>query len=140
MTSISCWNDLKPFGFDPLTGEACGLSYRILFDITARGQAIIEKCLGCRITPAEPWNRGHDKPHVGSVMLSQELLIPLGIFALLESGHKTVWLLSDQSLVGFEADEEPDTIWLGQRSIARTLGYRGTAGDRNVHMMSGRTE
>jgi hypothetical protein len=35
--TITCWNDLREFGIDPLTGEACGLGYRILFDLDERG-------------------------------------------------------------------------------------------------------
>ena len=31
MKTIDCWQDLVPFGIDPLTGEACALSWRILF-------------------------------------------------------------------------------------------------------------
>ena len=34
MKSINCWNDLEPFGLIVLTGEACGLSYRLLCDVT----------------------------------------------------------------------------------------------------------
>ena len=35
MKSIGCWNDLASYGIDALTGEACGLSYRILCDVIA---------------------------------------------------------------------------------------------------------
>ena len=38
MKSIRCWDDLSKHGIIPLTGEACGLSYRILCDVTATGQ------------------------------------------------------------------------------------------------------
>ena len=34
MKTITCWNDLTAYGISPLTGEACGLMYRILFDVT----------------------------------------------------------------------------------------------------------
>jgi hypothetical protein len=33
-------------GIIPLTGEACGLMYRILFDVTASGKRVLEKCFG----------------------------------------------------------------------------------------------
>ena len=94
MKSIACWEDLNEFGIVPLTGEACGLMYRILCDVTplrrdrpreedggegarpARGQAPrkLESGLGGR------------PPHNGSVMLGPELLSFLGVFALLEAG------------------------------------------------------
>jgi glycyl-tRNA synthetase beta chain len=43
MKSIRSWEDLSVYGIVPLTGEACGLSYRILCDVTAAGKKIIEK-------------------------------------------------------------------------------------------------
>ncbi len=139
MKTIHCWNDLLPYGIDPLTGEACGLSYRILFDLTAKGQKIVEKCLGIKLT-SEPWNRGTvEEPHTASVMLSQEMFVPVGVFALLENGCHIVWLLDDRSLIGFEpSDTEQPSI--GSHEIRRAFSYKGTAGDRNQHMMSGRIE
>jgi hypothetical protein len=43
---INCWDDLRPFGIDALTGEACGLSYHLLCDVTQKGKRTIEKALG----------------------------------------------------------------------------------------------
>ena len=73
MKTISSWNDLQPFGIIPLTGEACGLMYRILFDVTETGRNGVAKCFGIpKITLAEAWNRGtKEHPHVGSIMLTQ---------------------------------------------------------------------
>ena len=85
MKSIHCWDDIRPFGVVPLTGEACGLSYRILCDVTARGKRTLEKALGiAQLGPHENWNHGNaDDPHVGSVMLAPDLLPFIGVFALL---------------------------------------------------------
>jgi hypothetical protein len=69
---------------------------RILFDLTATGKKIVEKCFDIKLE-SEPWNRGaKDVPHVASIMLTREMLIPLGIFALLESGCTEVWQDRDQ--------------------------------------------
>jgi hypothetical protein len=86
MKTVVCWNDMVPFGFIPLTGEACGLVYRILFDVTASGKRVFEVCFGIpELNLPEPWNRGSpDDPHVGCIMLSQEVLVPLAIFAARE--------------------------------------------------------
>lgn len=46
MKSIRCWDDLSAYGTVPLTGEARGLSYRILCDMTVRGKKTLEKGLG----------------------------------------------------------------------------------------------
>jgi hypothetical protein len=38
MIIISSFRELEPFGLIILTGEACGLGYRSLFDVTAAGK------------------------------------------------------------------------------------------------------
>jgi hypothetical protein len=137
---------LQEFGIEPLTGEACGLMYRILFDLGERGANIVRKCFGfpAKAALGEPWNRGSaERPHVASAMLSQEALIPIGIFALLESGYREVFLVGTV-LVAVEPDDPPDTLATMQRihkvEHSRRFSYGGTAGDRNKHMMSGRIE
>jgi hypothetical protein len=144
MRRVQCWNDLSAYGFIPLTGEACGLGYRILFDVTDRGKAVLAACFGMpEIRMAEAWNRGGDSdPHVGSVLLSREMLTPVGIFALLQSGCSQVWQLRDGSLIGVDAADSAEHIaavaTARRDDIVRTYACRGTAGDRNVHVMTGR--
>ena len=144
MKTISCWNDLQPFGIIPLTGEACGLMYRILFDLDERGANVVRKCFGFPPDAklGEAWNRGtKENPHVGSIMLTQEALVPLAVFALLESGCKEAHLMG-QIVIGIEPGDSPDTAETMRRvyqlEYARRFSYGGTAGDRNVHQMSGR--
>src|SRR6266446_1442478 len=137
MKTISSWDDLKAYGIDPLTGEACGLGYRILCDLTAKGKKILEKCLATpALTLFESWNRGTEQePHVGCVMLALEFFIPLAVFALLESGCTEVWLYKNQTLLGIEPCDPPDRVELPAKmcpeALARRFSYRGTAGDRN---------
>ena len=142
MKVIQCWNDLQPFGIVLLTGESCGLMYRILFDLTEQGKKVVEKCLGCKLDLADAWNPGSkDDPHVGSILFSREMLIPIGIFALLESGCTEVWLSKDR-LFGVEPRDDKDSLErLKKREDGmRRFAYQGTAGDRNVHVFTGRTE
>lgn len=145
MKSINCWNDLEPFGIVLLTGEACGLSYRLLCDVTAQGKKVLEKCFGTpNLNLPERWNRGSEQdPHVGCIMLTREMLQPLAVFALLESGCKEVYLVKD-SVHGVEETDPPTAIENVKRwsnvDYARRLAYAGTARDRNVHVMSGRVE
>ena len=107
---------------------------------------MIQKCFGLPDLPlAEPWNSGTaNAPHTGSIMLAHEMLVPIGIFALLEAGCKEVWLLKDGGLVGIEAADDPEFIkeWKEYHAndFARRFAYQGTAGDRNVHVMTGRVE
>ena len=144
MKSIRCWDDLSAYGIVPLTGEACGLSYRILCDVTARGKKTLEKALSvAQLGLHENWNHGNaDDPHVGSVMLAPDLLPFIGVFALLEAGCREVWLTKGQTVIGIEADDSPDRVEAFKRfhanDLARRFGYAGTAGDRNQHMMTGR--
>ena len=143
MKSIACWNDLEPYGIVPLTGEACGLCYRVLFDLTDKGRKILATCFGIPdFKLGEPWNRGTiDDPHVGSIMLSREMLIPVSVFALLESGCTETWLVGD-AVVGIEATDSETEVGLlrqfHEKNFRRRLAYQGTAGSRNRHMMSGR--
>jgi hypothetical protein len=139
MLIVRSWNDLKNFGIDCLTGEACGLSMRLLCDLTERGQRIVEKLFDVKIQPPEAWNNG-DPPHVGCVMLPLEMFMPLAIFSLLEVGCKEVFRDGDV-LFGIEQDDTEEYLALFHKGHPhlRRYAYSGTAGSRNVHVMSGRT-
>lgn len=144
MKTIRCWDDLRPYGIVVLTGEACGLGYRILCDVTEPGKKVLEKALEvARLHLHENWNRGPtEDPHVGSIMLAPELLVPVGVFALLENGCSEVWLTKGRSLVGLESDDSSQVVenfrQVYAENLTRRFAYRGTAGDRNVHAMTGR--
>lgn len=139
MRVISSFRDLLPFGVDALTGEADHLSFRILCDLTEQGKRIVERTLSCQIT-SDPWNRG-DPPHVASVLLSQEMIVPIGILALLEHGCTEVWLNESRTLIGIEMDDSEDQIE-GNKLMhkpVRVFRY-GPTQDRNRHAMTGRIE
>ena len=145
MKTIDCWQDLILFGIDPLTGEACALSWRILFDVTEAGRKVLAKCLGVpNLALAEAWNRGSvTDPHVGSIMLTQEMLTPLAVFALLESGCMECWVFRNGGVLGVESGDDPARTEARRQhngdSIARVFRYRENR-DRNVHQMSQRLE
>ena len=144
MKSISSWDDLRSFGIVCLTGEACGLSYRILCDVTEKGKALLTKVFDIDdLVLHENWNRGSDEtPHIGSIMLPSAMLVPIAVFALLENGCTEVWTLSDGSVVGIERSDSREAVecfkHLRTHERTRRFGYFGTAGDRNVHVMTGR--
>jgi hypothetical protein len=143
---ISCWNDLTPFGIEILTAEACGVSYRYLCDCTEKGRKVLSVAFGIpTFSLAEAWNRGTDaEPHVGSIMLTHDMLTPVGVFALLEAGCKEVWLYKGGGLLGIEPSDRPADIEVlnqfGKEDFARKFSYGGTAGSRNQHVMTGRIE
>ena len=142
MKHVQNWRDLERYGIELLTGEACGLMYRLLCDVTGQGQKVIEKCFGISVTLAEPWNSGRvDDPHVGSILLPPSMFLPLGVFALLESGCTEVWQIGE-ALIGMEPTDTTDERERAEKVYSerrnRIFRYGGTAGDRNVHQMSGR--
>ena len=142
MKSVHSWNDLQPLRHHPPHGGGLRADYRILFDVTARGRKSSRSASATRTsTCPRAGTAGAEDPHVGCIMLSQEMLQPLAVFALLESGCKEVYLVKD-SVYGIEATDAPTTIEDVKRwskvDYARRLAYSGTAGDRNVHVMSGR--
>ena len=143
MKAIHSWNDLGRYGITPVTGESCGVGYRLLCDVTAQGKIVLEKCFGTpNLNLPESWSRGSENaPHVGSVMFPHEMLQPLAVFALLESNCKEVYLIRG-SVYGVEESDGPSAIEDVKRlcnvEYARRLSYSGTAGDRNVHQFSGR--
>src|SRR4051794_26567485 len=118
--------------------------YRILFDVTAQGAKIVGRCFGIPgMNFGEAWNRGaKEDPNVGSIMLTQEMLVPLAVFALLESGCKEAYLMGSVVL-GIEAGDPSDTAETMQRvyrvEYSRRFSY-GPHGGRNKHQMSGRIE
>jgi len=144
MKSIHCWDDLSQYGIEPLTGEACGLMYRILFDVTVHGKQILEKAFGvAELKLQENWNSGTEsEPHVGSLMQAHEMLPVVGIFALLEAGCREVWLTKGNGLIGIERTDSAESVdefrQFRADDLVRRFAYAGTAGDRNQHVMSGR--
>lgn len=139
MKTVSTWEDLNAYGVIVLTGEACSLMYRILCDLTARGKRLVERCLSVEIQ-SENWNPGSDDdPHVASVMLTREMLQPLAVFALLESGCREVWL-TDRAVIGIDSTDPPDQVarLRATCNLRRHFAYHGPFQDRNQHQMSGR--
>jgi hypothetical protein len=71
-----------------------------------------------------------ERPHVGSIMLTHEVLVPLAVFALLEHGCKEAHLMGDVVL-GIEPGDPADTTETKRRSISSTTpGDSATAGPR----------
>ena len=146
MQKFTCWDELRAYGVDMLTGEACGLSYRLLCDVTEKGKHTIQIALGiANLELHDSWNRGEPQdPHIGSLMVVPELLVPLGVFALLENGCHEVWRTKSDGLWGVEPTDDPERVEAFKRlhadngNLVRRYSYGGTAGDRNRHEMTGR--
>ena len=141
MKTVSNWDALSDYGIIALTGEACSLLFRILCDLTENGKHIVERCLGVQIQ-SESWNHGTAAdPHVASIMLTQEMIVPLAVFALLESGCREVWI-TDRAAIGVEPGDTEEDAERMKRVCkpVRRFAYRGPFQDRNQHQMSGRVQ
>jgi hypothetical protein len=139
MKTVSSWDHLRPYGIDLLTGEACALGYRLLCDLTLQGQNTVERCFSVAIQ-SENWNSGSDaNPHVASIMLTHEMLLPLAVFALLDSGCREVWI-TDGAAIGIESTDTADQVKRLKQlhKLHRRFEYHGPFEDRNQHQMSGR--
>lgn len=139
MKTVGCWRDMEPFGIDVLTGEACALGYRMLCDLTGNGKRIVERCFGVTIE-SQNWNPGSKKdPHVASIMLTQEMLVPLAVFGLLESGCREVWATA-HTAIGVEPEDTEERVKAMKQAHQphRCFRYCGPFQDRNQHQMSGR--
>src|ERR1043166_1173788 len=88
MKTLRRFDDLRPYGLNILTGEACGLGMRYLTDVTEAGKKLIEKVLDVNeLSLQSNWNSGS----IGSIMLTQEFIHTCMIFALLQNGCIEVW-------------------------------------------------
>ena len=146
-------HDLREWGFDCLTGEACGLGIRLLYDVNDLGRTILSRTMGMEqhqliLNPS--WNGGAFNK--GSVLLTYDQALTCALFGMLlhdkciqvmqpyvEFGHlqpqlyglenkDEVGLFSD-TLVGYPVGTTFKTYKLS--------GMPGT-GDRNKHMFTGR--
>lgn len=82
---------LRQFGIRYLTGEACGIGMRGLFDLTKNGVEILTDFFGA-VAFRENWNSGDkDNPHVASALIPYSCLEDLYIFAAIRWGRKYVF-------------------------------------------------
>src|SRR5689334_21919693 len=108
MKGIGCWDDLRTFGIVPRETDACSLSFRVRCDVTERGKAAIEKLLDCNLCMPVA-NDNEMGKCVGTLLLPTQMLVPLGIIALLESGCTEVWLVWE-TLIGVEPSDSAEAI------------------------------
>ncbi|HMN10959.1 MAG TPA: hypothetical protein PKD55_01390 [Bellilinea sp.] len=143
---------LRKHGINPLTGEACGLSMRILCDVTEEGKALLENALG--VQGLNMWEGWNGAPY--SVMLFREMFPLLVIFAAIMDGAKAVIYVPYQKkdiyevlegIFVYEGDIHSDE-WKDITTNMRELyNFRvifpsgdSRGGTRNYHHFSGRTE
>lgn len=149
MKTIANWRDLEPYGINLLTGEACALSYRGLFDLTDKGLEIIKRIVGAvELTAPSNYNSGA----VASLLMPYTMFEPMAVFGLFERDHaQHVFIChsdrayTGQFVIGCSGEEyetvkrELDITCPNYRILTYPEQRRGvTVGMSNVHQMSGR--
>mgnify|MGYP000084127903 CR=1 FL=1 len=147
-------NEAKQWGFNPLTGEACGLNLRILFDLSEQGHELLARSMGFnkeQLILSPSWNGGEFS--AGSALLTTnqiETCVLLGM--LLHDKCLEVWTpigeyAAHGFLYGIDSMEELAAAKETNIEFSSDVGFRayklsgmpGT-GDRNRHAMSGRIQ
>lgn len=143
------WRDLERFGFDVLTGEACGMSMRLLVDISPLAREILESLLSVNFTDDNnSWNHRHEEGWK-SIMLARGLFPELAAYCLFFEGYKYVvhvnWRTeagSSYYVEGFKREEGLEDFRAMANKVCgnswRVWHNSGTAGLRNRHYMTGR--
>jgi hypothetical protein len=138
------YDGLRPYGINPLTGEACPYSQRVLCDLTPRGKKIVFDLLGIppTIPLSENWNSGSSF----SMMLPRSLLShDLPIWCLIDSGCDDI-IVSSDGICGrqaYDTDEDWENYYqLLVQWNKNPFRVRSTSGPRQgtrmIHAMSGR--
>ena len=82
------WSYLREYGFDRLTSEACGLSMRMLVDITMQAEDILTEFFGCKsIEGQAAWNGNYK-----SVMIPHALVETLAVYIAVKNNPDKVIL------------------------------------------------
>jgi len=145
---------LRSYGFHLLTGEACGVGHRTLFDVDEKAMRIWEGMTRTSITNSA-WN---GKPAVGSLMIPFAWLPDLALWCLLigDTCHTVMELVAAKNdyirhavLLGASDEDsltplpEPQAKLLARGTLILKRNYfrsqdPGTGLD-NRHAFSGRT-
>lgn len=142
-------NNLYKIGIDILTGEACGLSMRLLCDIDNHAQTLINNFLGGIDFLAPGWNSDNKK----SLMLTRNFLHDIEIFSLASQYDYVVLFehsYNNREYCAYFNNVDYDECYQGlishleeyKHKIIRIYNRSGTArgGLRNQHEYSGRIE
>lgn len=95
---INNWDDLSLFGIIPLTREACGLSMRILCDLTPKGREIIHDFFRVDTRDRSNWNT--QEGQTASVMLPHSVFHELAAFCLLHADCEVAVIVFDDVFRG----------------------------------------
>lgn len=153
MKTYDCPRDLEQWGFNCLTGEACGLGLRLLYDMNHVAHAILARTMGFtvdQIKLSPTWNGGDYD--AGSALLTSNQALMCALFGMLMwdkcicvmQPYNDQGRLSD-TLYGIEDDVELGLIKETRCGLPRGTEFRTWklstmpgSGDLHLHHMSGR--
>jgi hypothetical protein len=145
---ISSFRDLEKYGINPLTGEACAYSLRLLCDVNEDGKQLLERYFGNTITIqlGSNWNsKVNNKPAIGSIMLPNSIFQSLATFIAFyaENCFAVILHKGTNGIIGCTEEELNEYLsFQPYLDVRRNYAHRSnssiTTGDRNIHQMSGR--
>jgi hypothetical protein len=139
------YQDMIKFGINPLTGEACAFSKRVLCDLSEKGVELLSEYFGIKNDAfPENWNSkvGREEA-VASVMIDRNAFHDIMIFALMLRGWHYI-IVRDYCLITVTNEEYEMQQWqdLNLEGIRILLNYNYSTqprmGSRNLHHTSGR--
>lgn len=143
MKTIHSFRNLEEYGINPLTGESCRYSQRLLCDVNEDGKRLLEEFLAVSLTSPN-WNSTvNGKPAVASVMLPYDMLQSIATFVLchVEKCFKIIYHTGGAVCgVSREEFEKYSDLWK-DFPMRTNFAYsdQDARGSRNVHQMSGRS-
>lgn len=144
MKVIRNWQDLREFGINVLTGEACTLGCRALVDLTENGARNLRNFFGLQSNAqfALNWN----SEAIGSCFLPWSILPDLSAFLLIQESRCTQVFQYQDSVCGIESHDEVEDVnhWreAAGADLTRTwapLHGQPANGLSSIHVMSGRS-
>ena len=148
MKTFTNWDDLREYGINPLTGEACGYSLRILCDLSDTGVTLMAGFFGLNDKSFKPsWNtKVSEEKSTASIMLPYSIFQQLVTYiAFLKDTARAVGY-QDQSPIVHVATTTEDLAYLLSDPDIRIISNptlhskQPVVGGRSVHAMSGRIE
>jgi len=155
-------HDLRDYGFDILTGEACGIGIRLLVDLSPRAVSIMEELLSVKMTDDNnSWNH-QGKAGWKSIMIPRNMIDDLLVYVLAREypyvvkvdwdvpqvarAHYCEGIPDKQTLELWK--DAADLVYVSLDELGHTLHHwrmyyaAGTVrnGTRNQHVMSGRID
>lgn len=150
MKTLHSWEDLRSYGIDILTGEACAYGYRVLCDVTKAGVTLFNSVFDMQSSLRPGWN---DQDSY-SIMMPRSMFQPLAIFALFTVDNcSQVFVTYDGVVYGIEASDYGERVALFVAGCQGTFcevckrygkgggiqyTYRNPGYSRNAHQMTGR--